>query len=68
MIVFGVRADPEPNDDIALDDAERAVPEPDPGSVDRPSRVNVLEAEASVLRVLLEPAIGFTSAPANMVR
>jgi hypothetical protein len=63
-----VRADPEPDDDIVFDDAERAVPEADPSGVDGPSRVHVLEAEASVLRILLEAAIGFTSPPLNVIR
>jgi hypothetical protein len=68
MIVTSVRADPEPNDDIAFDDAERAVPEADPCGINWPGRVDVLEAEASVLWVLLETAIGFTRAPLNMIR
>jgi hypothetical protein len=63
-----VRADPKPNDDIAFDNAERAIPEPDTDGVDRPSGVHVLEAEASVLRVLLEPAIRFTCPPLDMIR
>ena len=63
-----MRADPEPDNDIAFDDAERAVPEPDPSGVDGPSRVHVLEAEAAVLGVLLETAIGFTSPPLNVIR
>ena len=67
-IIFGVRADPEPDDDIAFDDAERTMPEPDPSSVDGPSRVHGLEAEASVPRVLFETAIGFTSPPLNVIR
>ena len=68
VVVFGVGADPEPNDDIAFDDAECAMPEPDPGGVDGPSRVYVLEAEASVLRVLPEAAVGLTRPPLNMLR
>lgn len=67
MIVFCVRADPEPNDDIAFDDAECAMPEPHPCGVDRPGRVHEFEAETSVLRVLLETPVGFTSPALNMV-
>ena len=63
-----MRTDPEPNDDIAFDDAERAVPEPDAGGVDGSNRVHPFEAEASVLRVLLETAISFTRASLNMFR
>ena len=66
-IVLGVRADPEPNDDIAFDDADGAMPESHPRSVDWPRRVHVLEAEASMLRVLLETAVGFTGPPLNMI-
>jgi hypothetical protein len=68
VVVFGVRADPEPNDDIVFDDSERAVPKPDAGGVNGSSLVHVLEAEASVVRVLLETAIGFTSPPLDMLR
>jgi len=68
MIVLGVRAGPEPNDDIAFDDAKRTMPESHPCSVDRSGRVRVLEAETSVLRVLLETAVGFTGPALNMIR
>src|SRR5262249_13861191 len=64
---FCVRADPEPHDDIAFDDAERAMPKSDPGGINRSNCVHMLEAEASVLRVLLETTIGFTSPPLNVV-
>jgi hypothetical protein len=67
MIVFCVRADPEPDDDIAFDDAECAMPESHPCSVDRPDRVHAFEAETSVLRVLLETPVGFTGPALNMV-
>ena len=68
MIVFRVRPNPEPHDDIALDDAERTVPEPDASGVDGSSRMHGFKAEASVLRVLPETAIRFTSPPLNMIR
>jgi hypothetical protein len=67
MIVLGVRADPEPNDDIAFDDAECAMPESHSCCVDRPGRVQVFEAETAVLRVLLETAVGFTGPALNMI-
>ena len=67
VIVLGVRADPEPNDDIVFDDAESAMPESHPCGVDRPGRVHGLEAETSVLWVLLETAVGFTGPTLNMI-
>lgn len=68
VIVLGVRADPEPHDDIPFDDAKRAMPESHPCSVDGPGRVHELDAETSVLRVLLETAVGFTGPALNMIR
>jgi hypothetical protein len=67
MIVLGVRADPEPNDDIALDDAECTMPESHSCCVDRPGRVHVFKAETAVVRVLLETAVGFTGPTLNMI-
>lgn len=66
MVVLCVRSDPEPNDDIVFDDAECAMPESDPCSVDGPGHVHAFEAETPVLRVLLETAIGFTGPALNM--
>ena len=68
MIVFGVRADPEPHDDIAFEDAERAMSESHPCRIDGPGRVHGLEAQTSLLRVLLETAVGFTGPALNMSR
>jgi hypothetical protein len=67
VIVLCVRADPEPNDDIGFDDAKGTMPESDACGVDGPGRVHGLEAETSVLRVLLETAVGFTGPPLNMI-
>jgi hypothetical protein len=54
MIVLGVRADPEPNDDIAFDDAECTMPESHSCCVDRPGRVHVFKAETAVVRFSLK--------------
>ena len=62
-----MRADPEPNDDVALDDAEGAMPESHPCRLDGPDRVHAFEPETSVLRVLLETSVGFTGPALNMV-
>jgi hypothetical protein len=67
MIVFGVCADPEPNDDIAVDDAKRAMPESHACGVDGADRVDAFEAETSVLRVLFETPVGFTRPALNMI-
>ena len=67
MIVLGVCADPKPNDDIAFDDPNRAMPEPNPRGVDGPGRVHVLEAETSVLRALLETAVGLTGPALDII-
>jgi hypothetical protein len=66
VIVLCVRADPEPHDDIAFDDAECAMPEPDPCGVDWLDCVHALEAETSVLRVLLETPVRLTGATLNL--
>ena len=68
VIVLGVRADPEPNDDIAIDDAKRAMAESYPRGVDGPGGVHVFEVETSVLRVLLETTVGFTGSALDMIR
>jgi hypothetical protein len=62
-----VRADPEPHDDIAFDDAECTMPESHPRSIDRPGRVHAFEAETSVLRILFETPIRFTGPTLNMI-
>jgi hypothetical protein len=63
-----VSADPEPDDDVTLDDAEYAIPEPDAGGLDGACGVHALETETSVLRVLAESAIGFTGSPLDLIR
>jgi hypothetical protein len=67
VIVLGVRADPEPNDDIAVDDANRAMAESHPCGIDGPGGVHVFEVETSVLRVLLETTVGFTGSALDMI-
>jgi hypothetical protein len=67
VVVLGVRTDPEPNDDIAVDDAKRAMAKSNPCGVDGPPCVHVFETKTSVLRVLLEAAVGFTGPPLDML-
>ena len=62
-----MRTDPEPNDNIAVDDAKRAMAESHPCGVDGSDRVHVFEAKTSVLRVLLETAVGFTGPALDML-
>ena len=67
VIVLGVRADPEPNNDIAVDDAQRAMAESHPCGIDGPGGVHMFKVETSVLRVLPEAAVGFTGSALDMI-
>jgi hypothetical protein len=60
LIVLGVRADPEPNGGLAVDERERAVSEPDAGSVDRLTRMHLFEMKARMVWVVREAPIGLT--------
>ena len=60
LIVFGVGTDPEPDDGLAIDNGKRAVSQANAGRVDGLNRVDLLEAEAQMLRVVLEAAVSFT--------
>jgi hypothetical protein len=62
-----VRTDPEPNDNVAFDGAERAMPESDSGRVDWPGCVDAFEPETSVLWILPETPVGFTGPALNMI-
>jgi len=62
LIVFGVRSNPEPDDRVAIDECEGTVSESDASSIDRLSRVHLLETEARVVRIDSEAPIGFTGA------
>jgi len=66
-IVLGVRADPEPDDDVAVDDAQRAMAESRPCGVDGSGGVGVFEVETWVVRVVLETAVGFTGPALDMI-
>lgn len=66
-IVLGVRANPEPNDDIAVEDTQRTVAESHPCGVDGPGGVDVFEVETWVMRVVLETAVGFTGPALDMI-
>ena len=67
VIVLCVRADPEPDDDIVVQNAECAVPKSDPCGVDGAGRVDAFEAQTSGLGVLFETAVGFTGPALNMI-
>ena len=66
-IVLGVRADPEPHDDIAVDDAQRAMAQSHPCGIDGPRGVDALEVETWVMRIVLEIAVGFTGPALDMI-
>ncbi len=61
-------ADPEPNDDVRVHDSERAISQPDSGSVDGFGRMHLLEAEARVVWVISEAAVGFAGPASDMFR
>ena len=60
--------DPESHSDVSIQNGERAIAESDASGVDGLSRVDLLEAEAPVIRVALETLIRFPGAAANMLR
>jgi hypothetical protein len=66
LIVVGVGTNPEPHGDVSVDNDERSIAEPDSGGIDRLSCMNLLEAEAGVIRVALEAVIRFAGPAADM--
>jgi len=63
-----VGTDPEPDGGLAIDDGKRAVPEPNACRKDGLRRVDVLEAEARMVRIVLEAAVSLTGTALNMLR
>src|SRR3712207_514068 len=59
VVIVGVRADPEPDHGIVLSDAHRPVIPAYPYRVDRLRRVNSLETQPGMIRVLGKPPVGF---------
>ncbi|MEE8275444.1 MAG: hypothetical protein V3R88_12335, partial [Alphaproteobacteria bacterium] len=51
-VVFGVRADPEPDDGFVLNDIEGAVTAADANGVDRVDLIQTFESQARMTRVL----------------
>lgn len=68
MVVFGVGTDPEPDDDLAIDSGKGPVSEPDACRIDRLGRVDLLEAKARMIGVVLEAAVRLMGAASNMLR
>jgi hypothetical protein len=66
LIVVGVSTDPELHGDLSIQNGERAIAEADASGIDGLSGMDLLEAEARVIRVALEALIRFSSAAANM--
>ena len=64
---YSACADPEADDDIGVDDAQRAMAESHPCGVDGSGGVGVLEVETWVMRVVLETAVGFTGPALDMI-
>lgn len=67
-IVLRVRADPEPQDDVAVDRAKRAIAKPDSGGVNGQCGVDRLEMQARVMRVLAETTVRVTSSALDVTR
>jgi hypothetical protein len=67
LIVVGVSTDPELHGDLSIQNGERAIAEADASGIDGLSGMDLLEAEARVIRVALEALIRFSSAAANML-
>jgi hypothetical protein len=68
QLVVGVRADPEPDDILAITNTECPVCEADANRVDRAIWVNQLEPEAWVGRVAAEQCVGPASSPLDRTR
>ena len=60
--------DPEPDGGLAIDDGKRAVPKPNACRKDGLRRVDVLEAEARMVRIVLEASVSLTGTALNMLR
>ena len=67
LVECRVRADPEPDDVIARDDAKGPISEADANRVNRVAGVNALEAQARMSGVLQKQPISETSLPFHML-
>ena len=67
MIVIGVGTNPEPHGDVSVDNSEGSIAEPDSCGIDRLSCMDLLEAEAAMIRVGLEATVRFAGAAADML-
>src|SRR5436190_22587624 len=66
MIIFGVRADPEPDHLISFPDGERPIGETHARRKDGPRCVNLLESKTRVKRILPKHLIGETRLGLNL--
>ncbi len=67
MVVFCVRANPEPEDVISLPGPHRSLMQTHASREDRARRMNLTETEARMMRILLEQRIGLPGLLANLL-
>jgi hypothetical protein len=68
VVVVGVRADPEPDHGIVFSNTQRPVIAAYPYRVDRLCRVDLLETQPGVIRILDKPPVGFPRSFLNGLR
>ena len=67
MVVFCMRADPEPEDIIAFQNPDRPIVQPDASREDRAGGMDLPETQARMMRILLEQRVGLPGLLANML-
>src|SRR5271157_4539152 len=67
MVVFCMRADPEPEDIIAFPNPDRPIVQPDASREDRAGGMDLPETQARMMRILLEQRVGLPGLLANML-
>jgi hypothetical protein len=66
MVVFAMRADPEPEDVVALANPDRSIVQPDPSRENRSGQVDLPETQAPMLPILLEQGVRLPGLLANL--
>lgn len=66
-LISVMRANPEPENRISLQRANRAIPQADADGVDRLRRVHLLEAKSRVVRIVTKEAVSETGLPPHVL-
>jgi hypothetical protein len=66
-IVVGMRADPEPDDNVSVEHGERTIAEADTGRIDRAGGVDLFEPQTGMLRIVAEEPLGRARAAPDVV-